>query len=151
MQKRGSLDQIPAVYQATGAARGRLAAAGFRTVRIGREALLDLADFELAGSPRANLRHTVTRAVRGGVRISWYPRGLSGPNGRETLTGLERVDREWTRHAGLQLRFTITGFDAGDLVTVFHGVSVRFDQGLAVEKAPALDRIQFAFGAGIRF
>ena len=115
VQKRGSLDQIPAVYQATGAARGRLAAAGFRTVRIGREALLDLADFELAGSPRANLRHTVTRAVRGGVRISWYPRGLSGPNGRETLTGLERVDREWTRHAGVQLRFTITGFDAGDL------------------------------------
>src|SRR5207247_2174581 len=43
------------------------------------------------------------------------PRGLSGPNGRETLTGLERVDREWTRHAGVQLRFTITGFDAGDL------------------------------------
>jgi phosphatidylglycerol lysyltransferase len=115
VRRREALDQIPAVYQASAAARGQLAAAGFRTIRIGHEAILDLAEFDTAGARRANLRHTVTRAVRGGVLVHWYPRGMTGAGGRETLAALEHVDHDWTQRAGVQLRFTITGFDVADL------------------------------------
>jgi len=68
-------DWIPAVYQASGSSAPHLHEAGFRLYRIGLEALVDLPSFDLAGSRRANLRHTVTRARRTGVTAKWYPYG----------------------------------------------------------------------------
>jgi phosphatidylglycerol lysyltransferase len=112
---REALDQIPAVYQATPQARGRLAGAGFRTVRIGMEGLLDLSEFDLTGPRRANLRHTVARAARGGVEVCWYPSGITGPGAAETRAELERVDKEWSVRSGIQLRFTIAGFEPTEL------------------------------------
>jgi hypothetical protein len=40
---------------------------------------------------------------------------MTGAGGRETLAALEHVDHDWTQRAGVQLRFTITGFDLADL------------------------------------
>src|SRR5207249_11772820 len=66
---------ISAVYQASAAGLDPLRARGFVAYHIGLEAMLDLNSFDLSGPRRANLRHTVTRAQRGGLRFEWYPTG----------------------------------------------------------------------------
>jgi len=109
--------RTPAVYQASGAARARLAAMGFRTFEIGREYILDLPTFGLAGSRRANLRHTVTRARKGGVTFSVFPAGL-GPDQRELVDGLEAIDAVWRVDAGPQMEFTIGTFDRAELASL---------------------------------
>lgn len=59
-------DWLPAVYQASAAGVQPLRARGFVPYHIGLEAILDLRSFDLTGPRRANLRHTIARARRGG-------------------------------------------------------------------------------------
>lgn len=118
---------MPAVYQASGEACGSLAGRGFRTIKVGREARVDLAAFDLTGSRRANLRHTVARARRGGVSISVHLAGLS-PTERERLKhGLTAIDDAWRAHAGPELGFTIGRFDPSELDTVCISVAEQAD------------------------
>ena len=70
-------DQVPAVYQASSGSLPALAALGMRTFRVGHEAIVPLADFTLKTPRRANLRHTLTRARRGGVTFA-FSHGLDG-------------------------------------------------------------------------
>ena len=84
--------------------------------RVGLEAILDLRSFDLSGSRRANLRHTVTRARRGGVKGEWYPEGL-GDDLRGLDAELLEVDREWRLDGRPELRFTVSGYRRGDLAT----------------------------------
>lgn len=105
--RRGS---IPGIYQATEDAVPHLRKRGFRCVPVGCEAVIDLATFDLAGSRRANLRHTVTRAARGGIRVEWLPAGLSGDAPVALMAGLDAVDRAWRASAGPELGFTISQF-----------------------------------------
>ncbi len=107
-------DWIPVVYQASEAHAERLRHAGFQLSPIGREAILELPDFSLAGSRRANLRHTVTRARRGGITVRWFPDGIAASD-PALLSQLAAVDAAWRAHAGPDMRFTINGFDPEDL------------------------------------
>jgi phosphatidylglycerol lysyltransferase len=102
---------IPGVYQATEAATVPLEERGFRCVPVGREAIVDLDAFDLAGSRRANLRHTVTRARRGGIRVEWYPDGVPDDALQRFLPGLTAMDRSWRAAAGPELGFTISQFE----------------------------------------
>jgi phosphatidylglycerol lysyltransferase len=108
-------DVVPVVYQASRAARGWLATHGFRTFRIGEEAILDLGSFGLDGARRANLRHTVARAERGGVAVQWHPRGLTADPSGTLAAELAEIDREWRARAGPELGFTIGHFDAAEI------------------------------------
>ena len=130
---RGEMDQIAAVYQASGTSRGMLAALGFRSIRVGMEAIVDLKLFRLEGSRRANLRHTVSRASRGGVLVGWYPDGVRGKSARPIREGMKAVDRAWLSRAGAQLRFTIHGFDPEELARRDIAVAVarEADKGIS--------------------
>jgi phosphatidylglycerol lysyltransferase len=108
-------DWVPVVYQASAESLERLRALGFQASPIGREAIIDLAGFSLSGPQRANLRHTITRAKRGGLSVAWYPSGLDVA---AAVLGerLAAIDSAWRAHAGpAEMRFTISRFCLEDL------------------------------------
>jgi phosphatidylglycerol lysyltransferase len=107
-------DLVPAVYQASEAGLAALSPCR-HAFRVGMEAMVDLGSFDLAGSRRANLRHTVTRSRRGGVTTSWWPDGV--PPSRSSLRGsIVAVDAAWSAvQAGPVLGFTVGRFDPDDL------------------------------------
>lgn len=111
--------QMVAVYQATQATTPVLRAAGFsRVFRIGQEAIVDLETFDLTGSGRANLRHTITRFRRGGGTVEWYGQGMD-PSALEVLgRRLADIDRTWRNRAGPQLGFTVGEFRPEDLAAI---------------------------------
>ena len=127
-------DEVPTVYQASAANRPQLIAAGLRPFKVGQEATLDLATFSLDGSRRANLRHTVSRARRGGVDVRWFPYGLPADEIERCGQALVEVDSAWQAGAGPQLGFTIGRFSLDDLATV----------ALAVAMGPAGEPLAFA-------
>ena len=102
-------DLVPSIYQASEAWAKALAEAGWHTFKVGHEAIVDLPVFDLRGSARANLRHTVARARRGGVTVEWFPNGV--PAERSSLrAGLADVDAAWRSEVGPELAFTISRF-----------------------------------------
>ena len=107
--------EIPAAYQASPASLGALAALDLSPFRIGAEAIIELADFDLRGSKRANLRHTIARARRDGVTFHFYPTGLSRTQEGELAPALSEIDRLWSAAAGPRLGFTIGQFDPATL------------------------------------
>ena len=84
--------------------------------RIGLEAILDLRAFDLSGPRRANLRHTIARARRGGLLVEWYPDGLAGGASASDAEFME-VDRAWRVDGRPQLGFTVNGYRRADLET----------------------------------
>jgi len=102
---------VPTVYQASASSRGPLAARGFRSILVGREAVVELATFSLAGPRRANLRHTITRAQRGGTTVEVHLDGLHDAARTRLLPGLEAIEARWRDGAGPELRFTIGHFE----------------------------------------
>jgi phosphatidylglycerol lysyltransferase len=110
-----SRDEVPAVYQASSESRAELLSLGLHPFRVGHEAIVDLTTFDLTGSKRANLRHTITRARKGGVAFRFYPAGLP-PIEREALEpSMVEIDRAWSAAAGPRLGFTIGQFDRDEL------------------------------------
>ena len=104
------------VYQASASSRQALLRSGFRRVfLIGQEAIVDLPSFSLAGSRRANLRHTVTRFGRDGGTVQWFPAGLDEPARVRFGPALATIDAAWQATAGPALGFTIGVFDQLDL------------------------------------
>ncbi len=118
--------RVPAFYQATGESLPALHAAGMRTFRIGHEAIVRATDFTLKTPRRANLRHTITRARRGGVTFEFH-RGLDPEAQARLLPGLLRIDAAWQRTAGPPLGFTIGGFDPSEIDTTAISVAVEAD------------------------
>lgn len=118
-------DWLPAVYQATPEARRPLAAAGFKSYGIGQEAVLPLSGFSLLGRPRANLRHTITRAKKGGVSVTWYPEGLASAEAERRWPALHEMDQRWRKKAGPSLGFTIGRFERGILED--RPISIAYD------------------------
>ncbi|MBF6605147.1 MAG: DUF2156 domain-containing protein [Chloroflexi bacterium] len=117
---------IVTVYQATVDARDALGAAGFgRIFRIGQEAIVELTTFSLAGSRRANLRHTVTRLRRDGGSTAWFPEGLDDATAGSIGSELAGIDAAWRVAAGPELGFTIGAFRPSDIRTV--PLAVAFD------------------------
>jgi phosphatidylglycerol lysyltransferase len=98
--------RVPAVYQASGLGRALLLSAGFQVLRVGHEAVVGLASFDLVGARRRNLRQTVVSAQRGGVTVDWYGAGLP-PGSSGLAEQLRGVDRAWCRRAWPPLGFTI--------------------------------------------
>jgi phosphatidylglycerol lysyltransferase len=121
-----SLDRVPIVYQASDRGRRLLLGAGFRVFRVGEEAIIDLDTFDLSGSRRANLRHTVTRCRKSGMSVRWFPSGLERDVSPELMADLELIDEDWRKGAGPQLGFTISRFDRASLYS--QPVAVAVDE-----------------------
>ncbi len=119
-------DQVPAVYQASTESLPALAAAGMRSFRVGHEAILPLEGFTLQTPRRANLRHTLARARRGGVTFEFH-RGLDAADRARLLPGLLEIDAAWQASAGPQLGFTIGQFDPVELDGMAIAVAVEAD------------------------
>lgn len=83
---------LPACYQVLDEAVDRYRAVGFRALKIGEEAMIDLATFSLVGKKIANVRHCAAHVEREGVRAEMHPDGVDD---EETLHGLEAVSAAW--------------------------------------------------------
>jgi phosphatidylglycerol lysyltransferase len=116
-------DWVPIVYQASRDGSEALGALGLRASPIGREAIIDLPDFSLAGSRRANLRHTIARARRGGVGVRWFRTGIAADD-LELLGACARVDAVWRARAGREMGFTISKFRTSALTAAAVAVAV---------------------------
>jgi phosphatidylglycerol lysyltransferase len=83
-------------------------ALGFRRIKVGDEAIVDVRSFSLAGPLRKQLRNTVTKLDRLGVRTEWIDAPLSG----EIIAEASAISREWLRLPGNRERqFTLGWFD----------------------------------------
>jgi phosphatidylglycerol lysyltransferase len=94
--------------------------------RVGEEAVIDLRTFDLAGSRRANLRHTITRCHKSGVSTRWFPNGIDRLTSPELVADLERIDADWRKGMGPELGFTISHFDLASLCS--QPVSLALDE-----------------------
>jgi phosphatidylglycerol lysyltransferase len=118
-------DEVPTVYQASESSRHLLVKCGLHPFKVGQEAIIDLATFGLEGSRRANLRHTVTRAKKGDVVVSWFSDGLPPDELDRLGPGMVAIDQTWQANAGPKLTFTIGQFSLADLATVGVAVAVN--------------------------
>ena len=101
---------------------------GYDVSELADEAVVDLAAFSLAGSARANLRHSVTSARRAGLTIAAYE-----PCFAEQIA---EVSREWLRtKRGGELGFTLSRLEdvAGQLGDGATDAWVLLDAGGAVQ------------------
>ncbi len=103
------LDRLPVVYQASSAGRAAFVGAGFRTFKVGEEAIVDLTTFDTTGNRRANLRHTITRCRKDGVTFRWFEHGIPAEESA-LLDQLEAIDNTWRKTAGPEMGFTISHF-----------------------------------------
>lgn len=101
-------DWHPAFYQVLPDYLPVYQAQGYRILKIGEEAVVDLCDFTLAGSNRKSLRQTVNRMVRKGYTTEL----LHPPLNDEILRQLKEVSDQWLRlQKGGEKRFSLGWFD----------------------------------------
>jgi phosphatidylglycerol lysyltransferase len=103
-------------YQIGTATRDFLIQRGYYCFGVGQEAIIELASFGLDGPARANLRHTITRAQKGGLSARFYRTGIGGDEG--LLQKLRLLDRAWQAQAGRPMGFTINAYDQ-DALRIF--------------------------------
>lgn len=81
---------------------------GFKHLKIGEEAVMDLSDFDLAGSRWKTVRQAVNRALRRGYRT----RLILPPVDDATMAALKEVSDEWLRHRkGGEKMFSLGWFE----------------------------------------
>ena len=123
-------DLVPVVYQASAEAVERLRAGGWHAVHVGREAVVDPIAFDLRTPALANLRHTVTRSRRGGVRVVWSSSGVDGLGDPRIAAGMADLDAAWRHGAGPRLGFTVGRFDPQDQRECAIAVAIDEDREL---------------------
>lgn len=97
-----------AFYQVSADALGLYADAGLRAFKLGEEARVILADFDLKGSRRAPLRHIINRAERDGLQFAILPAEDVGAN----LDALRAVSDAWVaEHKVREKRFSLGAFE----------------------------------------
>lgn len=82
--------------------------AGYRKLKIGDEAIVDLTQFNLEGKNAKKLRHTTNQLENQGIRFVYYPAPLS----EEILAKAREVSNLWLQIPGRRERsFTLGFFD----------------------------------------
>ncbi len=93
--------QVPATHLS------EYAAAGFSSIKIGEEAIVDVGEFSLQGRPMKALRSSINRLEREGYRTSYFTPPLS----EAVVAKLREVSDEWLGLSGRRERgFTLGGF-----------------------------------------
>ncbi|HEX6785627.1 MAG TPA: phosphatidylglycerol lysyltransferase domain-containing protein, partial [Acidimicrobiales bacterium] len=99
---------VPAFHQLDHDGVALVASAGFKTVKIGEEAVIDLADFDLRDAHWKSLRSALRRVQRSGLEVV----ELSPPIDDATLAELRQVSDAWLAVDGHRERsFTLGQFD----------------------------------------
>jgi phosphatidylglycerol lysyltransferase len=81
---------------------------GFRRLKIGDDAIVDLTSFDLEGRPRKKLRQKINQLEKAGIRIRLYEPPLSA----KMLAQLKEVSDEWLQIPGRRERtFTLGSFE----------------------------------------
>jgi phosphatidylglycerol lysyltransferase len=82
--------------------------AGFKSLCIGQEAVVDLATFTLAGGENKNIRTSVNRMTK----MNYHAEVLPPPQSHEMLAELHEVSDEWlTIKNGTEMRFSVGWYD----------------------------------------
>lgn len=100
---------VPAIVDADEAVADVGTRVGFRRLKIGEEAFIDLATFSVAGKALANVRHSATRAEKDGLTVVRYGK----PDRTSALDqDLVAINDAWlaTKH-GPELGFTLGRLD----------------------------------------
>jgi len=101
-------DWIPAFYQTQPDYLEHYAAAGFKSLNIGSEAIANVASFTLAGNVNKGLRSAYNRMVKIGYRSTV----LHPPFSQSQLTELRAISDTWLTHMhGTEKRFSLGWFD----------------------------------------
>lgn len=118
-------DVAVSVYQVGPEVGATLGRQGYRVFRVGLEPVIALGRFDFRSPRKANLRHTVGRARRGGIEVRWLPDGLGAEQIARWADELLEVDRAWRSSHGPTMRFTVSSFDPAALVDA--GVAIATD------------------------
>jgi phosphatidylglycerol lysyltransferase len=101
-------DWHPAFYQTLPDDGEVYRSLGFRLLKIGEEAVVDLSQFTLEGKAGRNLRTAVNKFTKIGYRVSFYPPPISD----ELLQELRVISDEWLEHMqGAEKKFSLGWFD----------------------------------------
>jgi phosphatidylglycerol lysyltransferase len=102
------MDWIPCYYQVMPDYLDQYQAAGLHVLKIGEEAIIDLAPFDMLGSAWKDLRNITNRLTRDGFR-SWFQKP---PIDDSLLRELRLVSDEWLHMMhGREKRFSLGWFD----------------------------------------
>ncbi|MEA5505152.1 phosphatidylglycerol lysyltransferase domain-containing protein [Halotia wernerae UHCC 0503] len=101
-------DWYPAFYQTLPDELDLYVSLGFRILKIGEEAIVDLKNFTLQGKAGKNFRPSINRLTKLGYQVSFY----QPPIANELLHQLKPVSDEWLKMAqGSEKRFSLGWFD----------------------------------------
>jgi len=89
---------------------------GYQCLKMAEEAVIPLSSFGLTGSRRANLRHTVTKAQKLGLRFAAYDPARADPEVEEEM---EEISEQWlATKKGPEMGFTLGRFSLEALTGV---------------------------------
>lgn len=132
-------DWHPAFYQTLAEHLDLYEALGFRLLKIGEEAIIDLHRFTLKGRAGRSLRSAVNKCLGQGYRVQVY----QPPLGEALLAELRAVSDDWLRYRrqGVEKRFSLGWFDPDYLETSVIAV-VEDSQGKALAFANLISEYQ---------
>ncbi|MBD2450879.1 bifunctional lysylphosphatidylglycerol flippase/synthetase MprF [Nostoc sp. FACHB-152] len=121
-------DWYPAFYQTLPDDIDLYISLGFRVMKIGEEAIVDLKNFTLQGKAGKNFRPSINRLTKLGYQVSFYQPPISN----NLLHQLKPVSDEWLRMAqGSEKRFSLGWFDEAYLRNCEIAVVHTPDDGIA--------------------
>lgn len=101
-------DWYPAFYQTLPDDLELYTALGFKVLKIGEEAIVDLKSFTLQGKAAKNFRNSINRFTKLGYQVNFY----QPPITKELLHQLKPVSDEWLKMVqGSEKRFSLGWFD----------------------------------------
>ncbi|MBD2496001.1 phosphatidylglycerol lysyltransferase domain-containing protein [Nostoc sp. FACHB-280] len=121
-------DWYPAFYQTSPDDLDLYISLGFRILKIGEEAIVDLKNFTLQGKAGKNFRPSINRLTKLGYQVSFY----QPPINHDLLHQLKSVSDEWLKMAqGSEKRFSLGWFDEAYLRNCEIAVVHTPDGGIA--------------------
>ncbi len=101
-------DWQPAFYQTAEDDLEIYRSLGFKTLKIGEEAVVNLKTFTLEGKPGRNLRTAMNKLTKQGYRVEFY----SPPISAALLQDLRAISNQWLAHVGgAEKKFSLGWFD----------------------------------------
>lgn len=101
-------DWQPAFYQTLADDLETYQTLGFKTLKIGEEAIVDLSRFTLEGKAGKNLRTAVNKLTKEGYRVQFYVPPIAEP----LLKELRAISDQWLAHMeGAEKKFSLGWFD----------------------------------------
>jgi phosphatidylglycerol lysyltransferase len=104
-------DWEPVFYFARSELRPLFRQCGLKSFKVGEDATLSVADFNLKGSKFQNLRTARNKALKEGKRLCWYQPG-NGPFDHGLEAQLKLLSDEWLKKKqGTEMTFDLGSFD----------------------------------------